>query len=131
MCVAWHRVLPCSFRFPVPSVRPFSGSDVHPGMVCSRWSRWCVCAIPISLCVQVRALWVEAVTNATATGLVSGIYADHSAEKGIGIGSNFNFTAHNGVVTPYTKNNQGPNQLCNGRGEGRSCYNFTEEFAGK
>ena len=57
-------------------------------------------------------------TNATATGLVSGIYADHSAEKGIGIGSNFNFTAHNGVVTPYTKNDQGPNQLCNGKGKG-------------
>lgn len=78
---------------------------------------------------RVRALWIETVINATSTGLVSGIYADHSAEKGIGIGSNFNFTAHNGVVTPYTKNEQGPNQLCNGKGVGRSCYNFTEEFA--
>ena len=55
----------------------------------------------------------------TATGYVDGIYADHSAEKGVGIGSNFNFT----------KKGNGVNQLCNGVGAHRACYNFTTAFA--
>eukprot|EP00040_Diaphanoeca_grandis_P003269 m.24433 g.24433 ORF g.24433 m.24433 type:complete len:425 (+) comp14608_c0_seq1:64-1338(+) len=66
-----------------------------------------------------RAIWIEAITNLTATGLVDGIYADHSSEKGVGIGSNFNFT----------KKGEGPNQLCNGAGAEHFCYNFTYEFA--
>jgi hypothetical protein len=55
------------------------------------------------------------VTNATATGLVDGIFADHSANEGSGIGA-------------VNRDDQGPNQLCNGAGAGRQCYNFTETF---
>lgn len=61
----------------------------------------------------VRALWVEAVTNATAAG-IDGIFADHSANEGTNIGAPIG--------------GQGPNQLCNGKGAGRLCYNFTSEF---
>ena len=71
----------------------------------------------------VRALWVETVINATkkkdrhGKPLVDGIFADHSGHwgNGINIGS-----AH--------KDAMGPNQLCNGAGKGRLCYNFTTEF---
>ena len=70
-----------------------------------------------------RQVWIEAITNMTATGFVDGIYADHSSEKGVGIGSNFNFTSKG----------EGPNQYCNGgkhsRGRGHQCYNFTYAFA--
>jgi hypothetical protein len=51
---------------------------------------------------HVRALWVEQVMNITETGLVDGIFADHSAEIGVSIGGNLD--------------KQGPNQLCNGNG---------------
>jgi len=64
-----------------------------------------------------RQVWMEAITNVTATGLVDGIYADHSCEKGVGIG------------TAYPTKNNGPNQLCNGVGSQRQCYNFTQNFA--
>jgi len=43
-----------------------------------------------------------------------GIFADHSAYEDITIGS-----PHEG---------QGPNQLCNGKGAGKRCYDFTDEF---
>jgi hypothetical protein len=63
----------------------------------------------------VRALWVHTVTNATASGLIHGIFADHSAQEGTIIGN--------------TKvNKQAPNQLCNGKSTGRRCYNFTDTF---
>lgn len=53
--------------------------------------------------------------NATATGLVDGIFADHSAVEDINIGTD--------------RNGQMPNQLCNGvAGKGRACYNFTDTF---
>lgn len=55
--------------------------------------------------------------HVTATGLVDGIYADHSCEKGVGIGTAF-----------PTKDN-GPNQLCNGVAQKRKCYNFTQNVA--
>ena len=58
-----------------------------------------------------RQVWMEAITNVTATGLVDGIYADHSCEKGVGIG------------TAYPTKDNGPNQLCNGVGE--SIYSIT------
>jgi len=61
----------------------------------------------------VRALWVGSVLNATAQG-IDGIFADHSAQEDIQIGA--------------PKNGQGPNQLCNGKGAGRLCYNFTDAF---
>jgi len=63
----------------------------------------------------VRKLWVETVMNETASGLVHGIFADHSACNGIIIGN-------------PQKNRQARNQLCNGAGEGRTCYNFTDSF---
>ena len=63
----------------------------------------------------VRALWIEQVTNATATGLVDGIFADHATGNGVIIGN-------------PDKNGQGRNQLCNGKGAGRACYNFTAAF---
>jgi hypothetical protein len=63
---------------------------------------------------EVRALWIEQVTNATATGLVDGIFADHSANEGTAIGG--------------SADRQAPNQLCNGKGAGRACYNFTDTF---
>ena len=34
-----------------------------------------------------REVWVEAVTNMTATGVVDGIFADHSANEGSNIGT--------------------------------------------
>ena len=63
---------------------------------------------------HVRELWLEQVVNISQTGLADGIFADHAADIGIYIGS------------PH--DNQGPNQLCNGAGQGRRCYNFTDEF---
>jgi hypothetical protein len=56
-------------------------------------------------------LWLEAVTNATTAGGVDGIFADH-------LQSNIGDEAVDGVP-----------QLCNGKGELRTCYNFTVEFA--
>jgi hypothetical protein len=64
--------------------------------------------------LKVRSLWLEAIDNATKTGNVDGIFADHSAQENIQIG------AHT--------NGQGANQLCNGKGLGRACYNFTNDF---
>ena len=64
---------------------------------------------------HVRDLWFEAITNATAIGAVDGIFADHSAQENIQIGAK--------------TNGQRENQLCNGKGDGRSCYNFTSDFA--
>jgi hypothetical protein len=63
---------------------------------------------------HVRDAWLEAITNATATGNVDGIFADHSAQESIQIGA--------------PTNGQGPNQLCNGERGGRHCYNFTPAF---
>ena len=63
----------------------------------------------------VRKLWVETVVNATASGYVDGIFADHATGNGVFIGN-------------VDKNMQAPNQLCNGKGAGRLCYNFTAEF---
>jgi hypothetical protein len=64
---------------------------------------------------HVRDLWMEGITNATATGMVDGIFADHSAQEHIQIGA--------------STNGQKANQLCNGvAGKGRTCYNFTEAF---
>jgi hypothetical protein len=63
----------------------------------------------------VRELWVDTVLNATATGLVDGIFADHATGNGVIIGNT-------------AKNGQAPNQLCNGKGAGRACFNFTDSF---
>jgi hypothetical protein len=64
---------------------------------------------------KVRELWVGTVVNATATGLIDGIFADHSSNEGTRIGN--------------TKvNGQARNQLCNGKGSNRHCYNFTAAF---
>ena len=64
----------------------------------------------------VRALWMQAIANATATGVVDGIFADHSAQEGIQIGN-------------PSRNHQGPNQLCNGVAHrGRKCFNFSTDF---
>jgi hypothetical protein len=65
--------------------------------------------------LEVRKLWIEAVTNTTKTGLVQGIFAGHSPFEGTYIGN----TKANG---------QAPNQLCNGKGSRRQCYNFTDDF---
>ena len=64
---------------------------------------------------KVRELWVETVLNATKTGLVDGIFADHATGNGVIIGN-------------VWKNKQAPNQLCNGKDAGRRCFNFTEPF---
>ena len=65
---------------------------------------------------HVRGLWMETIANATRTGFVDGIFADHSAQEGVQIGGK--------------ANHQNNNQLCNGvRGKGRLCYNFTKSFA--
>ena len=72
---------------------------------------------------KVRELWIETVVNATSLKddngrpLVDGIFADHSGHWGNGINIG---AAH--------KDGMGPNQLCNGAGAGRLCYNFTSEF---
>ena len=66
---------------------------------------------------HVRALWIQTVMNATATGLVDGIYADHSGTYGNGIN-----------IGAAGKDSMGPNQLCNGNGKGRECFNFTADF---
>ena len=63
---------------------------------------------------RVRNLWLQAVTDATATGAVTGIFADHAAQEGNQIGSD--------------KQGQGPNQLCNGKNSERRCFNFTDAF---
>jgi hypothetical protein len=64
---------------------------------------------------HVRDLWMQAITNATATGYVDGIFADHSAQEHIQIGAG--------------TNGQKANQLCNGVAhKGRTCYNFTDDF---
>jgi len=65
---------------------------------------------------HVRGLWLDTIANATKTGDVDGIFADHSAQEHIQIGA--------------PTNGQKPNQLCNGvAGHGRTCYNFTPTFA--
>ena len=68
---------------------------------------------------KVRELWLGVVTRATATGLVDGIFADHSANEGTIIG-------FSGKLNPRAP--QGSNQLCNGKGDGRRCFNFTDSF---
>ena len=69
----------------------------------------------------VREFWIDTVVNATTNPVederIDGIFADHSANEGTRIG-----------VGP---NGQGVNQLCNGKGAGRSCYNFTADFAAR
>ena len=55
-------------------------------------------------------LWLDTVNNATSFGGVDGIFADHA---GNGIGDR-----HSPV-----------NHLCNGKGSGHSCWNFTQQFA--
>lgn len=65
---------------------------------------------------KVRSLWIGVVTNATSRG-IDGIFADHSANEGTHIG-----------LGGAGKQPQGPNQLCNGKGEGRQCFNFTDTF---
>eukprot|EP00036_Acanthoecidae_sp_10tr_P014772 CAMPEP_0206291816 /NCGR_PEP_ID=MMETSP0106_2-20121207/3311_1 /ASSEMBLY_ACC=CAM_ASM_000206 /TAXON_ID=81532 /ORGANISM="Acanthoeca-like sp., Strain 10tr" /LENGTH=841 /DNA_ID=CAMNT_0053722381 /DNA_START=158 /DNA_END=2683 /DNA_ORIENTATION=- len=65
---------------------------------------------------HVRQLWIDQVVNITRSGLVDGIFADHSADIGIHIGA--------GSINPK----QGRNQLCNGQGPEFRCYNFTTEF---
>ena len=67
---------------------------------------------------KVRALWIEAVTNATKNG-IDGIFADHSANQGVHIG----VTEARGVRPA-----QGANQLCNGAGKHSRCFNFTDTF---
>lgn len=64
---------------------------------------------------KVRQLWVDTVANATKYS-VDGIFADHSGTWG------------NAVNIGTAKNGQLPNQLCNGVGGGRKCYNFTADF---
>jgi len=58
-----------------------------------------------------RALWQEAVANATSAGGVDGIFADHGD---VAMGP------QGGGTTP---------QLCNGKGAERRCWNFTDAFA--
>ena len=62
----------------------------------------------------VRQLWVDTVLKATATGLVDGVFADHSSNEGISIGG--------------PRKEQAPNQLCNGNGANHHCFNFTDDF---
>jgi len=57
-------------------------------------------------------LWLEAVANATSTGGVNGIFADHLASY---IGES---TTKDGLP-----------QLCNGKGTLARCWNFTQDFA--
>merc|ERR1719174_347607 len=66
---------------------------------------------------KVRQHWIDTVVNATSTGLVDGVFADHSANEGTAIGG--------------PADGQAPNQLCNGKGPGRACYNFTDAFRDK
>lgn len=56
-------------------------------------------------------LWLEAVSNATASGGVDGVFADHLAS------------------TIGEQTTDGVPQLCNGVGALRACYNFTPAFA--
>jgi hypothetical protein len=63
---------------------------------------------------RVRQLWIDQVVNMTKTGLVDGVFADHSSLIGIFIGGK--------------SDHQKPNQLCNGHGPDRTCYNFTPGF---
>lgn len=58
-----------------------------------------------------RALWQEAVANATSAGGVDGVFADH------------------GDVAMRPPPGGGADQLCNGSGARRRCYNFTAPFA--
>lgn len=80
--------------------------DVYCGITTFNWAE-----------PKVRELWISTVENATRTGTVDGIFADHSGTWG------------NGVNIGTTKNGQLPNQLCNGiAGKKRLCYNFTKDF---
>ena len=69
---------------------------------------------------KVRELWVQTVLNATAKG-VDGIFADHSAQEHINIGTR--------------SKGQHALQLCNGGSKnsnlGHSCWNFTADFAAR
>jgi hypothetical protein len=64
----------------------------------------------------VRQFWVDTVYQFIQSGVVDGIFADHSGQwgNGIGIGSG--------------KRGDAPNQLCNGVGKRRQCFNFTLAF---
>lgn len=55
-------------------------------------------------------LWLSEVANATTVGGVDGIFADHASA----------------MLLPA----DAP-ELCNGKGSGRSCWEFTPEFATK
>jgi hypothetical protein len=62
----------------------------------------------------VRQLWIDQVRNATVNGSVDGIFADH---------------AYNNPKP--LQGDPSIAQLCNGRGEGRKCFNFTSEFGAR
>lgn len=62
----------------------------------------------------VRDLWMETLRNATEIGAVSGVFADH------GWGTNIGKPNPDGTCT-----------LCNGKGDLRSCWNFTKDFSDK
>jgi hypothetical protein len=59
---------------------------------------------------SVRALWMEAVRNATTSGSTDGVFGDHASQL---------ITPGGGGGAPAT--------LCNGRP--RLCWNFTDDFA--
>lgn len=64
----------------------------------------------------VRSLWLKTVYGFIKSGVVDGVFADHSGKwgNGIGIGTG--------------KRGDAPNQLCNGVGSRRKCFNFTDDF---
>jgi len=62
----------------------------------------------------VRQFWMETVLNFTQTGVVDGIFADHSGKWG------------NGLDIGADVKGQGPLQYCDA---GPKCYNFTADFA--
>jgi len=59
---------------------------------------------------SMRALWMEAVRNATASGSVDGVFGDHATQR---------ITPGGGGGAPAT--------LCNGKP--LQCWNFTDDFA--
>ena len=60
----------------------------------------------------VRELWMKTLQNATNVGAVSGVFADHGWHTNIG-----------------KPNPDGTSTLCNGRGDLKSCWNFTANFS--
>ena len=82
-------------------------------LLCNDGNHYCNVTTFDHSSAAMRALWLEAIANATSVGGVDGVFADHGDV----------------AIKPQGAGGDGAPQLCNGSGADRLCYNFTQTFA--